>query len=101
MAARSALTRLHMFASPGPLVVDVFPATYRAPSRAALEVAIANVYPRPSSTTPATSRTRMGRVMANSTNAWPRPLRGSAIHLQVGRDDSRQVCGPSGNQRGG
>jgi hypothetical protein len=32
-----------MFVRPGPLLVDVFPATYLAASRAASEVATANV----------------------------------------------------------
>src|SRR5256714_14313231 len=77
-AARSAVIRLHIEARPGPLVVAVLPATYRAASRAASDVSMAKEYPRPISSTPATSTIRTGRASESSTRAWPLPrLRGS------------------------
>src|SRR5579859_8061905 len=61
-AARSAVTRLHIAPVPAPLVAAVLPASNRAPSRAASEVAMAYVYPRPSSIVPATSSINIGSV---------------------------------------
>src|SRR5450756_207850 len=89
--ARSAVMRAHMLARPGPSVAAVFPAAYRAPSRAASETAMAHAYPRPSSSTPATRRMRIGRATANSTNAWPRKRGRSRIELQARNDDPGQV----------
>src|SRR6266446_1949157 len=87
MAARSEVTRLHIAVSPGPLVVEVFPATYLAASRAESDVAIANAYPRPNSSTPAMSRASTGSAIASSTSAWPRRLRRwLPIELEAGQD---------------
>src|ERR1700694_824407 len=95
-AARSAVMRLHIEVSPGPSVTEVLPATYRAPSRAASDVAIAYPYPLPSSNTPATRKMRIGRAMANSTRAWPRN-RVLATQLQALHDHPGKVCRATGH----
>src|SRR5207245_10775788 len=100
MAARSEVTRLHMAASPGPLVLEVLPATYRAASRAASEVATANEQPRPIPSTPAMRMASTGRAMANTTSACParvRPRRRSA--LEAGQGHPRDVPRPARHGR--
>src|SRR5437588_5691902 len=91
-AARSAVTRLHIEARPGPLVVAVLPATYRAASRAASDVSMAKAYPRPISSTPAMSTISTGRASESSTRAWPRPLpQWLRIEIEAGHDHPRDL----------
>src|SRR5437868_14023725 len=62
---------------------------------------MAKEYPRPISSTPATSTIRTGRASESSTRAWPLPLaRWLRIEVEAGHDHPRDLGRSPRNHRG-